>query len=180
MGRFDANTVTRQFKRTLDESTLNAMGKTARLCQREREITPWRLMVSLIEAFSSATVDSIADLQRTFNALCETRVQYKPFHNQLAKPGFPAFARAVLCRLLDELACTVLRLSPESPFARFDHIRIQDGTSFALKSTLADTWPGRFTTSSPAAVELHVDLDLMSEMVNQVALSPDSSAERGR
>ena len=177
MGQFDASTVTKQFKRTFDETTLNEMGKSARLCQRQREVTPWRLMLSLIEAFSSATLDSIADIQRTFNALCATSVQYKPFHNQLVKPGFPAFVRAVLCRVLDELACKVLRFTPESPFARFTHIRIQDGTSFALKSTLADTWPGRFSTISPAAVELHVDFDLMSEMVNRVELSPDSSAE---
>ena len=177
MGRIEASTVTKQFKRTFNESTLNAMGKAARLCQREREVTPWRLMLTLIEALSSARVDSIADLQRTFNALCGTSVQYKPFHNQLAKAGFPEFVRAVLCRLLDELACKVLRFTPQSPFGRFTRIRIQDGTSFALKSTLASTWPGRFTTISPAAVELHVDFDLMSEMVNRVELSPDSSAE---
>ena len=137
MGRFDANTVTRQFKRTFSQSTLNEMGKAARLCQREREVTPWRLMLTLIESFSSATVDSIADIQRTFNALCETEVRYKPFHNQLVKAGFPQFVRSVLCRLLDELACNVLRFTPESPFARFNHIRIQDGTSFALKSSLS-------------------------------------------
>jgi hypothetical protein len=170
--------VTKQFKRTFDEASVNALGKATRLCRREREVTPWRLMLSLIEAFSNASVDSIADIQRAFNALCETRVQYKPFHNQLVKAGFPRFVRAVLCRLLDELACNVLRFTPESPFARFNHIRIQDGTSFALKSTLSDIWPGRFTTISPAAVELHVDFDLMSEMVNRVELTPDSASER--
>ena len=105
-------------------------------------------------------------------------MQYKPFHNQLVKSGFPAFVRTVFCHLLDELACKVLRFTSESPFASFNRIRIQDGTSFALKSTLAETWPGRFTTISPAAVELHVDFDLMSEMVNRVDLTPDSALER--
>ena len=28
-----------------------------------------------------------------FNALCETDVQYKPFHNQLSKPQFPILMR---------------------------------------------------------------------------------------
>ena len=178
MGRFDASTVTMQFKRTFNEATLNEMGKAARLCQRERAVTPWRLMMSLVEALSSTTVDSIADIQRTFNALCATQVQYKPFHNQLVKAGFPRFVRAVFCHLLDELACDVLRFTPQSPFARFNHIRIQDGTSFALKSSLSGAWPGRFTTISPAAVELHVDFDLLSEMVNRVDLTPDSASER--
>ena len=178
MGQFDTSTVTKQFKRTFKEATLNDMGKATRLCRREREVTPWRLMMSLIEALSSTTADSIADIQRTFNALCETHVQYKPFHNQLVKPGFPEFVRAVFGRLLDELACDVLRFTPDSPYARFTSIRIQDGTSFALKSTLAPIWPGRFTTVSPAAVELHVDFDLMSEMANRVELTPDSAPER--
>ena len=178
MGQYNANTVTEQFKRTFKESTLNAMGKASRLCQREREVTPWRLMLALVEAFSNATVDSIADIQRTFNALCGTQVRYKPFHNQLVKAGFAKFMRAAFCHLLDELACNVLRFTPDSPFSKFKRIRIQDGTSFALKGTLADTWPGRFTTVSPAAVELHVDFDLMSEMVNRVELTCDSASER--
>ena len=55
MGPFDASTVTKHFKRTFAEATLNEMGKAARLCQRERAVTPWRLMLALIEAFSSAT-----------------------------------------------------------------------------------------------------------------------------
>jgi transposase len=75
-------------------------------------------------------------------------MRYKPFHNQLAKPGFPVFMRLMLTRLLNELACEVLQFSPDSPFARFEQIRIQDGSSFALKSALAPTFPGRFTTVS--------------------------------
>ena len=178
MGQFDVSTVSKQFKRVFSERRLNEMGKSTGLCRREREVTPWRLMLSLVEAFSSSTVESIADLQRAFNALCETEVKYKPFHNQLSKAGFPKFMRAVLCHVLDDLACKVLRMTPESPFTRFGHIRIQDGTSFALKSSLAESWPGRFTTVSPAAVELHVELDLGSEMVNRVELTPDSASER--
>ena len=86
--------------------------------------------------------------------------------------------RLMFMRLVSELACDVLQFSPDSPFARFDHIRIQDGTSLQLKRSLAGVFPGRFTNTNPAAVELHVDLNLMSEMINRVALSPDSAAER--
>jgi hypothetical protein len=178
MGHINASTVVRQFKRTFDEVSLNELGKATRLCRREREATPYRLMLTLIEAFASGKLDSIADIHRAFNALCDKRVQYKPFHNQLSKAGFPVFVRLMLSRLLNELACDVLRFSPHSPFARFEHIRIQDGTSFAVKPGLANTFSGRFTTISPAAVELHADLDLMSEMLNTVTLSADSEGER--
>jgi len=176
--RIDASTMVRQFKHTFDEESLNELGKATRLCQREREATPYRLMVTLMEAFSCGKLDSIADIHRTFNALCEREVQYKPFHNQLAKRGFPQFVRLMLTRLLNDLACTVLRFAPDSPFAGFEHILMQDGTSFAVKPTLADTFPGRFTTISPAAVELHVNLDLASEVVEHVTLSADSAGER--
>lgn len=162
LGQIDASTVVRQFKRTFNESSLNELGKATRLCRREREATPYRLMVTLVQAFASGKLNSIADIHRAFNALCERQIQYKPFHNQLAKRGFPLFARLMLIRLLNDLACGVLRFTPYSPFARFEHIRIQDGTSFALKPALTDTFPGRLTTISPAAVELHVNLDLMS------------------
>lgn len=178
MGRINANTVVRQFKRIFDEASLNELGKATRLCRRERQATPYRMMLALIESFAAGRLDSIADIHRTFNALCEQPVQYKPFHNQLAKPGFAQFMRLMLSRLLNELAGEVLRFAPHSPFARFERVRIQDGSSFAVKAALADTFPGRFTTISPAAVELHVDLDVLSEVPNQVVLAPDSEAER--
>ena len=178
MEQLETSTVTKQFKRSFGEAALNELGRISRFCRRERQVTPFRLALSLIESFASGSVTCIADIQRAFNALCETTVQYKPFHNQLAKREFPTFVRLLLSRLLNELACEVLRFSPSSPFAQFESIHIQDGTSFAVKSTLAHTFPGRFTAVRPAAVELHVDLDLMSESLNQVVLSPDSSAER--
>lgn len=178
MERFEISTVTRQFLRSFSEASLNELGKATRLCRREREATPYRLMLALLESFTAGALDSIADIHRAFNALCEREMRYKPFHNQLSKPGFPVFMRLMLTRLLNELACEVLQFSPDSPFARFEQIRIQDGSSFALKSALAPTFPGRFTTISPAAVELHVDLDLLSEGVNRVALSADSEGER--
>lgn len=172
-----ASIVTKQFKRTFDEDAINGLGKSTRFCRRERTITPYRLAMSLVEAFATKSVASIADVQRAFNALCNTSVQYKPFHNQLAKRQFPEFTRQLFERLLTELACSTLRFDESSPFAIFTQISIQDGTSFAVKPALAKEFPGRFTTTSPAAVELHVNLDLFSESVNQVVLSPDSAAE---
>ena len=110
---------------------------------------------------------------------CAARtVCYKPVHNQLAKRQFPTFGHLLLSRLLNELAVEVLQFNACSRFARFERIHIQDGSSFALKHSLAGEFPGRFTTISPAAVELHMDLELMSDAVNQVVLSPDSSTER--
>ena len=167
-----------QFNRSFGETQLNALGKRARFCFRERTITPHRLALAMIEAFATASLNTIADVHRAFNALCDQTVQYKPFHNQLAKTQFPTFMRLLLSQLLNDLACDILRWSPDSPFARFERICAQDGTSFAVKHTLSTVFSGRFTTTSPAAVELHVNLDLLSDTLNTVVLAPDSEGER--
>ena len=177
MEQIEASTVTKQFKRTFCEARLNELGKAVRFCLRERTVTPFRLVMGLINVMSTPKVETIADVQRAFNALCETDVQYKPFHNQLSKPQFPILMREVCCRVLDELACYVLQFAPDSPFAQFKHITIQDGTSYAIKPSLKGIWPGRFTATNPAAVELHVSLDLLTGMVNFATLTPDTDAE---
>jgi hypothetical protein len=90
MGHINAITVVNRFKRTFGEETLNELGKISRFCRRERTVTPHRLALSLIEMFAGGRVKYIADLQRGFHALCASGVQYKPFHNQLAKRHFLA------------------------------------------------------------------------------------------
>ncbi len=167
----------KQFKKTFCEAGLNALGKAVGFCKRRRDITPYRLCLGLVEVFAAGKVETIADIHRAFNARCRTDVQYKPFHNQLAKAQFPEFMRAMCGRSLEQLACEALRFAEGSPFARFERIELQDGTSFAVKSTLRERFPGRFRKVSPAAVELHVTLDLLSEQASSIVLTPDTDSE---
>jgi len=51
---------------------------------------------------------------------------------------------------------------------------IQDGSSFAIKDNLRDGFSGRFKGLSPAAVELHVSMDLLSEALEHITLTPDT------
>ena len=178
MERIDVSTVVKQFKRTFDERSVNELGKRTRLCRRERTITPFRLALSVIERSAWSKVACIADLHRGFNTLCEEEVRCKPFHNQLAKRGFAQFMRELLNSALEGLALEVLRFESSSPFCRFSQIHIQDGTSFGLKSTLSRQYPGRWTKRCPAAAELHVDMELLSERVHRVTLSADTAPER--
>jgi hypothetical protein len=168
----------RQFKRSFDKDSLNDLGRACGLCRREREVTPFRLALALLSCFAAGQARYIADIVRAFNALTGAQVRYKPFHNQLAKRQFPTFMRLLVARLLEQLACEALRFDVDSPFARFERVHIQDGTSFAVKSPLRSVFPGRFTKVSPAAVELHVDMDLFSETANTITLTPDSASER--
>ena len=177
MEKKQAIKLSRQLKRTFCETTLNALGKRVGFCRRERELTPYRLCLGLVEAMGVSQVVRIADIQRSYNALRAGNVQYKPLHNQLAKPQFPTFMRHVCTHLLQQLTVKALHFSPGSAFARFKRIELQDGTSFALKPSLSEYYPGRFTRYSPAAVELHVSLDLLTEQPREITLTPDVHSE---
>ncbi len=177
MEQTNPNMILRQFKRTFAETELNALGKQTGFCHRERDVTPYRLTLGMLDVFSNYEVRTIADIHRGFNALCGKRVQYKPFHNQLAKRSFPQFMHGLFEHLLSQLTREVLRFDQASPFARFQQIWLHDGCSFGLKSTLVKVFPGRFTATSPAGVELHVTMGLLDESIETVVLTADSEAE---
>jgi hypothetical protein len=128
----------------MSETELNALGRVVRFCRRERVLTPFRLALSLVGSFALRQVETIADLQRAFNALFETEVAYKPFHNQLAKWQFAEFMRELASRLREALVVKVLEVGREGAFTEFRRIVIQDGSSFAVKDVLAKHYPGRF------------------------------------
>ena len=105
-------------------------------------------------------------------------VAYKPFYNQLARAGFATFMQQMLARLLEQLRLQTLMPEGNRAVARFTDIVIQDGSSFAIKPTLAATFPGRFTTIEPAAVDVHATYRGFADDVSHVALAPDAQAER--
>lgn len=177
MEQHQPSTMMKQFKRVLSETELNELGKRSGFCQRKREVTPYRLSLGMLDVFANNKVITIADMQRGFNALCKKRVQYKPFHNQLAKPSFPVFMQGLFEHLMGRLTQEVLRFDAGSPFARFQQLWLHDGSSFGLKSSLREVYPGRFTATSPAGVELHVTMGLLDEAIETVVLTADSEAE---
>jgi hypothetical protein len=80
--------------------------------------------------------------------------------------------------MLTELCVPVLVPLRNGPFARFRDIVIQDGSSFALADGLADAFAGRFTAISPAAVELHCTMSLLSDSLTSVTITGDAECER--
>jgi hypothetical protein len=105
-------------------------------------------------------------------------LQYKPFHNQLKKEAFPEFLRRILEQALSNLTLPMLQAIPGSKLALFRSILLHDGSSLAVKDSLAGQWPGRFTKVSPAAVELHVTMDALEDNVIAITLAADKEAER--
>ena len=178
MGRRTVTQFANQIKRVLSPTVINDLGREAGFCVRERLITPYRLVLSILAGHTTGRVETLADIQRQFNALFATTVAYKPFHNQLAKRTIPEFMRQVLCQILRQWVVEVLQPTAAGPLGEFGRILIHDGCSFAVKETLREQYPGRFRKQNPAAVELHVTMSLLGESVEQVTLTPDTASER--
>jgi len=167
-----------KFQWVFSESLLNACGTEAKFCRRQRIITPFRLGLALTATCASQPVETLADFHRGFNALWGTTITYKAFYNQVAKPHFADFARAMTSRLIGEMTLKVLGFEKGRAFAEFRHIVIQDGSSFAIHDGLREVFPGRFKTVKPAAVELHTTMDLLCDAPTTVVLTPDTTNEQ--
>lgn len=167
----------RKFQSSLDANTLNARGHELGFAKRQRQLTPFRFGLSVIASMATQQVPSIARLHRDFNALWETESTYKAFYQQLAKANCAEFLRVSLCDVMGKLTMKVLGFEAGHAFSDFKRLVIQDGSSFALHSALADVFPGRFRTVKPAAVELHCTMDLLQDAPITIVLSPDTDSE---
>jgi len=170
--------VTGALARALSEEDVNQLGIDAGQSKRLRMVTPFRLFLAIVAGLASGKVESLADLLREFNHQNGVTVAYKAFYNRLARESFVLFMRQMLARLIERLCIQTLTPTGHTALARFKDIVIQDGSSFALKKQLRDAFPGRFTTTDPAAVELHATYSGFSDEVSRVQLAPDKEAER--
>ena len=178
MGRRTVAQFANQIKRVLSPTHINDLGRHIGFCRRERLMTPYRLVLSLLASHAMGRVETLADIHRQFNALFAMTVAYKPFHNQLSKDTFKDLMREVLCMILRHWVVEVLRPKAHGALSEFGRILIQDGSSFAIKDALREQYPGRFHKHNPAAVELHVTMSVLDESVSTVTLTPDTAAER--
>ena len=164
--------------RALSVDAVNQLGRDTGQAKRLRTVTPHRLFLAMVSTLGSGRVESLADLLRAFNHQNGVDVAYKAFYNRLARIGFAVFMRGMLARLIDQLRLQTLTPDGQKAVARFTDIVIQDGSSFALKSALSGTFPGRFTTIEPAAVEVHATYSGFADEVSRVQIAPDVKAER--
>lgn len=164
--------------RALAAADVNQLGRDTGQAQRLRTVTPHRLFLAMVSTLGSGRVESLADLLRAFNHQNGVEVAYKAFYNRLARMGFATFMRGMLARLIDQLRLQTLAPDGQKAVARFTDIVIHDGSSFALKAGLSGTFPGRFTTIEPAAVEVHATYSGFADEVSRVQIAPDAKAER--
>ena len=164
--------------RALSVEAVNQLGRDTGQAVRLRTVTPHRLFLAVVSALASGHVASLADLLRAFNYHNGVHVAYKAFYNRLARIGFTLFMRGMCARLIERLRLQTLTPAGHTAVARFTDIVIHDGSSFAVKPTLRGTFPGRFTTLGPAAVEVHATYSGCADEIRAVQIAPDREAER--
>jgi hypothetical protein len=165
-----------KFQWVFSEALLNACGKAAKFCRRQRVITPFRLGLALTATCASQRVDTLADFHRGFKALFDTTITYHAFYNQVAKPHFATCMGTMASRLIGDMTLKVLGFEKGRACAAFRHIVMQDGSAVALHDALREVLPGRFKVVKPAAVALHTTMDLLCEAPTTVVLTPDTAS----
>ena len=119
MEREKISTFAAKFKKAFSEGVLNELGKATRYCHRVRQLTRYRMVMTLIALFGGTRVESLADLQRGFNALFGYAMDYKPFYDQLAKREFAVFMRETARGLLETLVIECSAWRREAPSRSF-------------------------------------------------------------
>ena len=162
----------------LSPAELDRIARDCQFCLRKRAITPAMLVTALLRALGCDQVDGIAGLHHHFNALQLVdahQVSYKPFHNQLRKASFALFMKALVERAI---ALRIGQQMKTASLGAFKQVLLQDGTSFAVHKSLAEVFPGRFKTISPAAIECHMLMSLLEQRPVCMQVSADTASER--
>jgi len=166
-----------KLREVLGEDEVVEIARRSGWLRRIRKIAPVAWAAAIVSTLGSGQARWLADIWRTFRAFTGSTVHYKPFHKQMAKKHFPDFFRLLFETALRKWTRPVL-MGVSDVLREFRDVVIHDGTSFALKDALAKSWPGRFTTVSPAAVELHVTMSLLEDDMHEVTLTADCETER--
>ena len=166
------------FRKTLSAAALDEIARGCRFVQRQRTVTACSVFWALMTTLGAHRTQYISDVLRSLNAQQGWSVRYKPFWDRLAKRAFSSFMKTLFERLCREVTMRVLGAQAGSVASCFSDILMDDGSSFAIADGLRNVFPGRFTAATPAAVELHVHMSLMSGNVRHVTLAADKEAER--
>ena len=68
MGRRTVTQYANQIKRVQSLGVVNGLGREVGFCVRERVITPYRLIQSLLAGHAMDQIETLADIQRQFNS----------------------------------------------------------------------------------------------------------------
>lgn len=167
--------IERKLKKKLSPKVFNKLAKETKFIQRARKTEGFDIFWSIISGFVIGQATEIAGMQRAFIKDTDTRINYSAWYNRLAKVGFAEFMREAAMYLINHMYTQ--HLKAEGLLKQFDDIRIQDGSTVVINDLLKKIFPGRFTKTAPAAIELHAYFSLRDKSFHGVDLAPDTVSE---
>ena len=168
------NELSRKIKKTLSKLKLNELGRALGFTKRERDMNAFQMVNTLISAMGDGNTNTLADIQRRYNVLTNSSLDYKPFHNQLKKAELEALMAETAHQVLSNGVKQSYCFKEDLPFKS---IKLHDGSSFTVHHALNKRYPGRFSQTSPAAVECHVTMDLLNNSIDMITVAPDTNSE---
>ena len=167
--------IERKLKKKLSPKIFNRLAKETSFIQRARKTEGFDIFWSIISGFVIGQATEIAGMLRAFIKDTDVQIHYSAWHKRLAKAGFAEFMREVAMYLINHMYTQ--HLKTEGLLKQFDDIHIQDGSSLAINDLLKSIFPGRFTNTAPAAIELHVYFSLRYGSFHGVDLAADTVSE---
>lgn len=171
------NIIRKQIKSVISEKKLNKLGKELKFTKRKRDVCGFNMVNALIASAGDGHIQSLSDICREFNALTGSTLDPKPFHNQLKKDSLEKLLRKVTEQALSKWVRRCYQFKPEYK-KFFSRLLLHDGSTLCLHDGLKGKLPGRFKNTSPAAVELHVSMNLMTNSVAGIDIAADKESER--
>lgn len=168
--------VIKEIKQNLSCEIFNDMAHETKLIERVRKYEGHALFWSIVGGFCVGQATEIAGMLRTFTKDTGIRMNYSAWYNRLSKDEFSMFMQEAATHFVNHVYTQHLDVKGQL-FSQFRDIYIQDGSSFGINDLLAEYYPGRFTHTSPAAVELHVFHSLRYGCPRTINLAPDSVSE---
>jgi Transposase DDE domain len=165
-------------EKVLSKEVIDGLAQKFQVVERDRLFSVSHCVSATLSTLGSGGEVSIASIHRSYNAKAEFPIDYKAFYRKVSSDQFSQFMIALFEEGLNKLFSRALKPKKDSPFASFTDIILHDGTSFALREALRKIFPGRFTTTSPAAVEVHVTYSALDRSFYQVTSAPDKEAEK--
>ena len=156
------------------------LAREKKFIQRARQINPLKLLLSITSTLGCQSKANLADIHRNYQNISGMRINYKPFHNQLKKPQCSEFLKSCFENVMQQWVLQSLKLTSLSTGAKFpfSQIKLHDGCSFQVHDALQKTYPSRFKKRFPAAIELHVTMDLLSGSIDYLSIGADTETER--
>ena len=171
------NCIPKRLASILNPVTITKIAKNVGFMKRMRQISPMDMVLALINTLGTRNNINLADIHKNLCTEDGKDISYKPFHNKLRKPELTALLKTLTEQAAKDWLIEPFRQALPSEYP-FKAIEAHDGSSLKLHIGLTRQFPGRFTKTHPAAMELHMTMDVMTGSYNYLGISPDSESER--